>query len=81
MIEKIGFPLVLFSMLTIVLVETGIWTSGIVITIGLNLAMLLVLIQIIAILYGFTKSLTIFNKAQRHPHYSTARTASIKKED
>jgi hypothetical protein len=68
-------------MLTIVLVETGIWTSGIVITIGLNLAMLLVLIQIIAILYGFTKSLTIFNKAQRHPHYSTARTASINKED
>jgi len=81
MIEKIGFPLVLFSMLTIVLVETGILTGGIIITIGLNLAMLLVLIQIIAILYGFTKSLAIFNKVQRHKLYSTARTASIKKED
>ena len=81
MIEKIGFPLVLSAMLTFVVVETGILTTGIIITIGMNLAMLLVLIQIIAILYGFTKSLAMFNKAQRHPLYSTARTASIKKED
>jgi hypothetical protein len=77
MIEKIGFPLVLFAMLTIVLVETNIMTSGTIITIGLNLALALVLIQILALLYGFSKSLKILNKAQRHPLYSPARESSI----
>ena len=75
MIEKIGFPLVLFAMLVIVLVETNIMTSGIIITIGLNLA--LVLTQILALLYGFSKSLKIMNKTRRHPLYSPAREASI----
>ena len=77
MIEKIGFPLVLFAMLAIVLVETNIMTSGIIITIGLNLALALVLIQILALLYGFSKSLKILNKTRRHPLYSPAREASI----
>ena len=77
MIEKIGFPLVLFAMLTIVLVETNIMTSGIIIKIGLNLALALVLTQILALLYGFSKSLKILNKTRRHPLYSPAREASI----
>ena len=77
MIEKIGFPLVLFAMLTIVLVETNIMTSGTIITIGLNLALALVLTQILALLYGFSKSLKILNKTRRHPLYSPAREASI----
>ena len=77
MIEKIGFPLVLIAMLTIVLVETNIMTSGTFITIGLNLALALVLIQIIALLYGFSKTLKILQKTQRHPLYSPAREASI----
>lgn len=77
MIEKIGFPLVLFAMLTIVLVETNIMTSGTFITVGLNLALALVLIQILALLYGFSKSLKILNKTRRHPLYSPAREASI----
>ena len=76
MIEKIGFPLVLFAMLAIVLVETNIMTSGIIITIGLNLALALVLTQILALLYGFSKSLKILNKTRRHPLYSPAREAS-----
>jgi hypothetical protein len=77
MIEKIGFPLVLFAMLAIVLVETNIMTSGIIITIGLNLALALVLTQILALLYGFSKSLKILNKTRRHPLYSPAKKASI----
>jgi hypothetical protein len=77
MIEKIGFPLVLFAMLIIVLVETNIMTSGIIITIGLNLALALVLTQILALLYGFSKSLKILNKTRRHPLFSPAREASI----
>ncbi len=77
MIEKIGFPLVLFAMLSIVLVETNIMTSGTIITIGLNLALALVLTQILALLYGFSKSLKILNKTRRHPLYSPAREASI----
>lgn len=77
MIEKIGFPLVLFAMLAIVLVETNIMTSGIIITIGLNLALALVLTQILALLYGFSKSLKILNKTRRHPLYSPAREAPI----
>jgi hypothetical protein len=76
MIEKIGFPLVLFAMLTIVLVETNIMTSGTIITVGLNLALALVLTQILALLYGFSKSLKILNKTRRHPLYSPAREAS-----
>jgi len=76
MIEKIGFPLVLFAMLTIVLVETNIMTSGTIITLGLNLALALVLTQILALLYGFSKSLKILNKTRRHPLYSPAREAS-----
>jgi hypothetical protein len=75
-IEKIGFPLVLFAMLTIVLVETNIMTSGTIITVGLNLALALVLTQILALLYGFSKSLKILNKTRRHPLYSPAREAS-----
>ena len=77
MIEKIGFPLVLFAMLTIVLVETNIMTSGTIIAIGLNLALALVLTQILALLYGFSKSLKILNKTRRHPLYSPAKEASI----
>jgi len=77
MIEKIGFPLVLFAMLVIVLVETNIMTSGTIITIGLNLALALVLTQILALLYGFSKSLKILNKTRRHPLYSPAKEASI----
>lgn len=77
MIEKIGFPLVLFAMLAIVLVETNIMTSGIIVTIGLNLALALVLTQILALIYGFSKSLKILNKTRRHPLYSPAREASI----
>ncbi len=77
MIEKIGFPLVLFAMLTIVLVETNIMTSGTIIAIGLNLALALVLTQILALLYGFSKSLKILNKTRRHPLYSPAKEASM----
>jgi len=76
MIEKIGFPLVLFAMLTIVLVETNIMTSGTIITVALKLALALVLTQILALLYGFSKSLKILNKTRRHPLYSPAREAS-----
>ena len=77
MIEKFGFPLVLFAMLTIVLVETNIMTSGTIITIGLNLALALVLTQILALLYGFSKSLKILKKTRRHPLYSPAKEESI----
>ncbi len=67
-IKKIGFPLVLISMLSIVVVEIGV--GGIVATIGLNIVILLILIQVIAMLYGFAKSLVIFYKSERHPLYS-----------
>lgn len=76
MIEKIGFPLVLFAMLIIVLVETNIMTSGTIVAIGLNLALALVLTQILALLYGFSKSLKMLNKTRRHPLYSPAKEAS-----
>ena len=77
MIERIGFPLVLFSMLTIVLVETNIWTTGIIITIGLNVAMVLVLFQTIGLFYGFTKSVIVFYRSERYPLYSPMRVATI----
>jgi hypothetical protein len=77
MIEKIGFPLVLFAMLTIVLVETNLMTSGTIITIGLNLALAIVLTQIIALIYGFSKTLKMLRKTQSYPLYSPAREASI----
>ena len=40
-IKKVGFPLVLVSMLAIVVAEIGV--GGIVVTIGLNIVMLLIL--------------------------------------
>jgi len=78
-IKKIGFPLVLISMLTIVVVEIGVF-SGIVVTIGLNIVMFLILIQIIAMLYGFAKSLVIFHKSEQHPLYSPVRIARIEEQ-
>jgi|GEM_PF-2423207 len=78
-IKKIGFPLVLISMLTIVLVEIGV-LNGIVATIGLNIVMFLILIQIIAMLYGFAKSLVIFHNSEQHPMYSPVRTAKIEEQ-
>jgi hypothetical protein len=77
MIERIGYPLVLFSMLTIVLVETGVLTTGIVITIGLNIAMIMVVLQAIALLYGFAKSLILFYKMEQHPLFSPIRIVWI----
>lgn len=79
MIERAGIPVVLVSLLTFALVETGLMTSGILITIGLNVALLLVVVQIIAMLYGFTKSLIIFNKTEQSPLYSPARASLISK--
>lgn len=77
MIERLGYPLVLFSMLIIVLVETNIMTTGILITIGLNIAMFIVFLQTIALLYGFTKSMIMFYKIERYPLYSPIRIAWI----
>lgn len=77
-IKKVGFPLVLVSMLAIVVAEIGV--GGIVVTIGLNIVMLLILIQIIAMLYGFSKSLVIFHKSEQHPLYSPARIATIEEQ-
>jgi len=81
MIERIGYPLVLVSMLTIVLVETNILTTGIIITIGLNIAMALVLFLTIALLLGFTESLMMFYKIERHPLYSPIRAAWISEQN
>jgi hypothetical protein len=77
MIERFGYPLILFSMLTIILYETDILTTGIIITVGLNIAMLLVLFQIIALLYGFTKSLITLYKIESYPLYSPIRDIAI----
>jgi hypothetical protein len=77
MIERFGYPLILFSMLTIVLYETNILTTGIIITLGLNIAMLLVLFQLIALLYGFTKSLVTLYKIECYPLYSPIRDVAI----
>ena len=76
-IKQIGFLAVLFPMLTLALIETGTLTSGIIITAGLNFIILLLLAQIVALMYGFTKSLAILYKSERHPLYSPERTAMI----
>lgn len=81
MIERIGYPLVLISMLTIVLVETNILTTGIIITIGLNIAMALVLFLTLALLYGFANSLMMFYMIERHPLYSPVRAAWINQQN
>ena len=81
MIERIGYPLVLVSMLTIVLVETNILTTGIIITIGLNIAMALVFFLTIALLLGFTESLMMFYKIERYPLYSPIRAAWISEQN
>ena len=69
--------MVLFSMLTIVLVETGLLTTGIVITIGRNIARIMVVLQAIALLYGFVKSFILFYHMERHPLFSPIRIAWI----
>ncbi|MDP3104353.1 MAG: hypothetical protein Q8M95_07080 [Candidatus Methanoperedens sp.] len=81
MIEKIGYPLVLISMLTIVLVETNILTTGIFITIGLNIAMVLVLFLTLALLHGSAKSLMMFYMIERHPLYSPIRAGWINEQN
>jgi len=80
MIERLVYPLVLFSMLSIVFVETNILKTGMIITIGINIAMIVVFLQTIALLYGFIKSLVIFYKSERYPLYSPIRTALIKEQ-
>lgn len=81
MIERVGYPLVLISMLTIVLVETNILTTGIIITIGLNIAMALVLFLTLALLHGFANSLMMFYTIERHPLYSPVRAAWINQQN
>ncbi|MCL7415478.1 MAG: hypothetical protein M8349_05385 [ANME-2 cluster archaeon] len=77
MIERIGTPIVLVSLLTFVLVETNLLTTGIIITIGLNVAILLVVVQILALLLGISRSLVVFHKREKSPLYSPVREAFI----
>ncbi|MBW6519226.1 MAG: hypothetical protein K0A89_12100 [ANME-2 cluster archaeon] len=77
MIERIGTYVVLISLLTFVLVETNILTTGVIITIGLNVAMLLVAAQFLALLLGIKRSLGIFNKMEQSPLYSPVREGLI----
>lgn len=78
MMERIGTPIVLISLLTLVLVETNILTTGIIITIGLNIVLLLIVIQILAMLLGIRKSLVIFYRMEKSPLYSPAREELIR---
>ena len=72
-LKPLGIVLVAISLLTFVLVYTGIMTHGIIITIGLNVAMLLVLVQIIAMIIGLKGPLCDFYRMRIHPLYNPER--------
>ena len=73
-LKPLGIVLVAISLLTFVFVYTGIMTQGIIITIGLNVAMLLVLVQIIAMIVGLKGPLYDFYRMRIHPLYDPERT-------
>ena len=73
-LKPLGIVLVAISLLTFVLVYTGIMTHGIIITIGLNVAMLLVLVQIIAMIIGLKGPLCDFYRMRIHPLYNPERS-------
>ncbi|OUJ19448.1 hypothetical protein AMET1_0118 [Methanonatronarchaeum thermophilum] len=55
MIRKIGVPLILLSIITLLLGGTRIY-EGILVTIGINLAILIAIIGVIAMFYGIIKA-------------------------
>ena len=73
-LKSLGIVLVAISLLTFVLVYTGIMKHGIIITIGLNVAMLLVLVQIIAMLIGLKRPVYDFYLMRIHPLYDPERS-------
>lgn len=72
-LKPLGIVLVAISLLTFVLVYTGIMKHGIIITIGLNVAMLLVLVQIIAMIIGLKRPVYDFYLMKIHPLYDPER--------
>lgn len=73
-LKSLGIVLVAISLLTFVLIYTGIMKHGIIITIGLNVAMFLVLVQIIAMIVGLKGPLCDFYRMRIHPLYDPERT-------
>ncbi len=73
-LRPLGIVLVIISQLTFVLVYSGIMKHGIVITLGLNIAMLLVLVQILAMVNGLRKSAFDSYFVRLHPLYDPDRT-------
>ncbi|MCL7411300.1 MAG: hypothetical protein M8350_05770 [Methanosarcinaceae archaeon] len=73
-LKPLGIVFVTISLLTFVLIYTGIMKHGIIITIGLNVAMLLVLVQIIAMIIGLKGPLCDFYRMRIHPLYDPERS-------
>ena len=73
-LRPLGIVLVIISQLTFVLVYSGIMKHGIIITLGLNIAMLLVLVQILAMVNGLRKSAFDSYFVRLHPLYDPDRT-------
>lgn len=73
-LKPLGIVFVAISLLTFVLIYTGIMKHGIIITIGLNVAMLLVLVQIIAMIIGIKRPIYDFYLMRIHPLYDPERS-------
>ena len=73
-LRPLGIVLVIIAQLTFVLVYSGIMKHGIIITLGLNIAMLLVLVQILAMVNGLRKSAFDSYFVRLHPLYDPDRT-------
>lgn len=73
-LRPLGIVLVIIAQLTFVLVYSGIMKHGIIITLGLNVAMLLVLVQILAMVNGLRKSAFDSYFVRLHPLYDPDRT-------
>jgi len=72
-LRPFGIVLVVISQLTFALVYSGLMKHGIIITLGLNIAMLLVLVQILAMLNGLKKSAFDSYFVRLHPLYNPDR--------
>lgn len=73
-LRPLGIVLVVISQLTFALVYSGIMKHGIIITLGLNIAMLLVFVQILAMVRGLRKSAFDSYFVRLHPLYDPDRT-------
>lgn len=73
-LRPLGIVLVVISQLTFVLVYSGIMKHGIIIALGLNIAMLLVFVQILAMLKGLKRSAFDSYFVRLHPLYDPDRT-------